>query len=345
MNENHPDVSGPTSLDDGRASAPAPPAGTHELTWQREILERLATAAVHEQRRTRRWGIFFKFAFLAYVAVVLIPHIDFDWFIPNRSDRHTALVEVVGAIGPDEAASADRVVSGLRAAFEDENTAGIVLRINSPGGSPVQSGYIHDEIGRLRGKHPDIPVYAVIADICASGGYYVAAAADKIYADKSSIVGSVGVLMNGFGFVDAMGKVGIERRLLTAGKHKGLLDPFSPAKPEETAHLQELLDEMHRQFIAVVKAGRGERLKGSDEELFNGYVWTGERSVGLGLVDALGTSSGVARDVIGVEKIVNFTVRESLVDRLVDRFGASLAKGFLSWPGTSTGAQGYSLPR
>ncbi|MGK0171101.1 MAG: protease-4 [Gammaproteobacteria bacterium] len=298
--------------------------------WERNLLERLSTAAVLEQRRARRWGIFFKFAIMAYVAILAIPHIPFDRLMPSSEDQHTALIELVGAIGPDTAASADRIVSALRAAFEDENTAGIVMRVNSPGGSPVQSAYVYDEIKRLRKKHPDIAVYAVISDICASGCYYIAAAADKIYADKGSIVGSIGVLMNGFGFVDAMEKLGIERRLLTAGKHKGLLDPFLPTNPDEVAHLQGLIDDIHQQFIRAVREGRGDRITGSDEELFNGYVWTGERSVGLGLVDALGTSSGVARDVIGAETIVNYTVRDSFVERFADRLGLSAGQGLMS---------------
>ena len=312
----------------GVSSATSTTDPTSEHAWERRVLERLATAAITEQRRARRWGVFFKFAFLAYLSVLLVPHIPFDDWTSSVEEKHTAVVEIVGTIGPEADASADRVVSGLRAAYEDEATAGIVLRINSPGGSPVQAGYINDEIRRLRKKHSEIPVYAVLTDICASGGYYVAAAADAIYADKASLVGSIGVVMNSFGFVDALEKLGIERRLLTAGKHKAFLDPFSPTKPDEVAHTQALLDKMHVQFIDVVKSGRGEKLKGSDEKLFSGYIWTGEESVALGLVDDLGTTSGVARDVIGAERIVNFTIRDTLLERLAERFGASMAQGF-----------------
>ena len=296
--------------------------------WERGVLERLATAAVTEQRRSRRWGIFFKFAFLVYLSVLVLPHLPLKEWMSADDEKHTAVVEIVGPIGPEANASADRVITGLRAAFENEDTAGIVLRINSPGGSPVQAGYINDEIRRLRAEHSDIPLYAVLTDICASGGYYVAVAADEIYADKASLVGSIGVLMNSFGFVDTLEKLGVERRLFTAGNHKGFLDPFSPTDPTEVAHIQGLLDKMHTQFIDVVKMGRGERLKGSDEELFSGYVWTGEESVALGLVDGLGTTSGLARNIIKAEKTVNFTVRDSLAERIIDRLGVSLAKNF-----------------
>jgi len=319
----------------GRSSAAISADPSSGDVWERRVLERLATAAITEQRRARRWGVFFKFAFLAYLSVLLIPHIPFDEWTSSAEEKHTAVVEIVGTIGPEADASADRVVSGLRAAYEDEGTAGIVLRINSPGGSPVQAGYINDEIRRLRKKHSEIPVYAVLTDICASGGYYVAVAADAIYADKASLVGSIGVLMNSFGFVDTLEKLGIERRLLTAGEHKAFLDPFSPTKPDELAHTQALLDKMHAQFIEVVKSGRGERLKGSDGKLFSGYIWTGEESVALGLVDELGTTSGVARDVIGAERVVNFTVRDTILERLADRFGASMAQGFASLFGGS----------
>lgn len=304
-------------------------SGAEQGDWERGVLERLANSAIKEQRRTRRWNVFFKFAFLAYISLLLVPQIPFDELLPAGYEKHTAVIEILGVIGPETDASADRVVTGLRAAYEDEKTAGIVLRINSPGGSPVQAGYINDEIRRLRQDHIEIPIYAVVTDICASGGYFVAVAADAIYANQASLIGSIGVLMNGFGFVDAMEKLGVERRLLTAGKHKGFLDPFSSPLPEEIAHTQALLDGLHRQFVGTVKDGRGKRLKGSDDELFSGYLWTGEESLALGLVDALGTTSGLARDVIGAEKVVNFTVRKSFAERLVDRLGSSLANNLV----------------
>ena len=221
--------------------------------------------------------------------------------------------------------SADQVAAGLRAAFESSDTAGVILRINSPGGSPVQAGYISDEIVRLRALHPDTPVYAVIADVAASGGYYVAAAADAIYASRSSLVGSIGVSMDGFGFADAMDKLGVERRLITAGRHKGFLDPFSPARDEELAHLRSLLEEIHDEFIEVVKRGRGDRLA-ADADLFSGLIWTGSRGIELGLVDAFGSSSYVAREVIGAEEIVDFTLRPSRLEAVADRLGAGIAR-------------------
>ncbi len=296
------------------------------VEWQRELIEKLATSSLAEQKRARRWGIFFKlltFAYLVGLLVLYTPSMDVD---VAEHKRHTALVELKGVISPDEEASADNIVTGLRNAFENENTAGVILRINSPGGSPVQAGYINDEIRRLRKKYPDIPLYVVVADICASGGYYVAAAADRIYADKASIVGSIGVRMDGFGFVGAMEKLGIERRLITAGEHKGFLDPFQPAKPEDVAHVKKLLADIHSQFIEVVREGRGDRLK-ENPDLFSGYVWTGEQAIDLGLVDELGNASYVAREVIGAEDIVDYTPREDLFERFSKKFGTALGRG------------------
>ena len=239
--------------------------------------------------------------------------------------EHTALVELEGVIALEGDTDADRVVKGLREAFEAEQARGIILRINSPGGSPVQAGYINDEIQRLRAKHPGKPLYAVITDICASGGYYVAVAADRIYADKASIVGSIGVLMDGFGFVEAMKKVGVERRLITAGKFKGMLDPFSPLNPVVRGHAEEILEQVHDQFIDVVKSGRGERLVDNDD-LFSGLFWTGEEAKKLGLVDELGSAGYVAREVIGVEEIVDYTPSHSLLDRFAERIGVAIAR-------------------
>ncbi len=249
--------------------------------------------------------------------------------MPGKQQKHTALIEIRGTIAADSEANADSIVSALRDAFKNKNSAAVILRINSPGGSPVQAGYINDEIKRLRDKHPDKPVYAVITDMCASGGYYIAAAADEIYADKASIVGSIGVIMNGFGFVDAMDKLGIERRMMTAGENKGFMDPFSPLKEDDTQHIKSLLGSIHQQFIDVVKEGRGERLS-DDPKIFSGLVWTGEQAIDVGLVDALGSSSYVAREVIGAEKIVDYTYNQPVLERFVERFGASMASGVTS---------------
>jgi len=319
------------------AKGDKPRAG--EESWERDVLSRLAFAAINEQRRSRRWSIFFKFLIFAYLFLVF-------WSIQSNhgehalmeSGEHTALVELKGVIADDADANADDIVTALRDAFKDNNTRGVILRINSPGGSPVQAGYINDEIHRLRKEYPKIPLYAVVTDICASGGYYVAVAADKIYADKASIVGSIGVRMSGlttFGFVDAMKKLGIERRMMAAGDDKAMLDPFSPLKPEEVKHVSTLLENIHQQFIHVVKEGRGDRLKGDDKTLFNGFYWTGEQAVDLGLVDGLANSSYVARELIGAKKIVDYTHRPSALERLTNRFGVVMAKSFAGILGVS----------
>lgn len=293
--------------------------------WEREILTRLAYAGLQEQRVSRRWGIFFKLLGFVYLfALLMLFVVDLD--APTKSvGSHTALVELDGLIADGADANADDVVSGLRAAFEDANTAGVVLRINSPGGSPVQAGYINDEIKRLRAKYPNTPLYAVISDVAASGGYYVAVAADQIYADKASIVGSIGVRMDSFGFVEAIEKLGIERRLMTAGDHKALLDPFLPVDGVERAHVQQLLDEIHTQFIEIVQEGRGDRLS-DDSLIFSGLIWSGEQAMELGLVDGLGSAGYVAREVIGEEKVVDFTREKDFFERLTANLGAATAK-------------------
>ena len=291
--------------------------------WERETIRELVFAALKEQRRARRWSVFFRLAFLGYFVVLLVMVISSGGDgLTESADRHTALVELNGVIASETEASASNVILGLRDAFDHKKTAGVILRINSPGGSPVQAGRIYDEIGRLRAQHPDIPLYAVIEDLCASGGYYVAAAGDRIYANQASIVGSIGVLMNGFGFVDAMDKLGIERRLLTAGENKGFLDPFSPLSQTERQHAERLLVEIHEQFIEAVRKGRGDRLA-NDQNLFSGLVWTGEESRSLGLVDDLGDAGYVARDVIGAEQLVDFTRREDYFRRLARGLGAA----------------------
>ena len=291
--------------------------------WEREVLEKLALSAIQEQRRSRHWSILFKTLGFLYLFIVLF--LAAGWFGSDGVSikEHTALVDLQGVIASDQA-SADSVISSLQGAFEDKKTRGVILRINSPGGSPVQAGQIYDEIKRLRIKYPEIPLYAVVDDICASGGYYVAAAADKIYVDKASLVGSIGVLMDGFGFTETMQKLGVERRLLTAGENKGFLDPFSPVDPKQQAFAKEMLEEIHGQFIGVVREGRGKRLK-ETPDMFSGLVWSGERSIQLGLADGLGNVESVARDVIKVEDIVDFTQHEGLAERLAGRLGASMA--------------------
>ena len=302
---------------------PAAPRATPHRT--RDPLERLVLDALAEQRRSRRWSLALRTAWFAFVVIVTVVLMDPQWFDAEPGGPHSALVEISGVIADGGETNADRIVAGLRAAFEDSDTAGVIVRINSPGGTPVQAGYISDEIVRLRALYPDTPLYAVIADIAASGGYYVAAAADAIYASRSSLVGSIGVLMDGFGFVGAMDKLGVERRLIAAGDHKGFLDPFSPARDEELAHFRSLLDEVHAEFIHVVKRGRGDRLA-DDADIFSGLIWTGARGRKLGLVDEFGSSGYVAREVIGAEDIVDFTSRPSHLDTLADRLGASVAR-------------------
>jgi len=297
--------------------------------WQSEVISKLAFAAVDEQRRARKWGIFFKSLFFVYFLILLIMAFSSSETTANlgKATEHTALVEVQGVIAAGAEASADNIIEGLRAAFKEPNAKAVIIRINSPGGSPVQAGYVYDEIKRLRNNHKNKKVYAVVTDMSASGGYYIAVAADEIYADKASIVGSIGVLMNGFGFTDAMKKIGVERRLFTAGSSKGFLDPFSEVKQSDKEHIQNLLGTIHKQFIDTVKEGRGKRLTNNDK-LFTGLVWTGEESVALGLIDGLGSSSFVAREIIEAEKIIDYTPRPNYLDRFADRLGVAMANIF-----------------
>jgi len=300
---------------------------TDDANWERKVLEKVALAAVGEQRRARRWGIFFKLLGFAYLTALLAVLVDWEGIgTEKKSARHTALVEVRGVIQSKGDANADAILGALQAAFDDRGAAGVVLRINSPGGSPVQAGIIVDEIRRLRAKHADKPLYAVIEDVSASGGYYVASAADKIFVDKASIVGSIGVLMDGFGFTGSMDKLGVERRLLTAGENKGFLDPFSPQSATHKAHAQEMLDDIHRQFIEVVKAGRGERLK-ETPELFSGLLWSGAKSIELGLADEFGSLEFVAREVLKAEEIRDYTVKPNFAEKFARRFGTDMAEG------------------
>lgn len=309
------------------AAARAPDQGAAvaagDAGWERRLIVELARDALIERRRGRRWRIGLGLGALA--ALLVVAGALYSWFsgaLEPAAGRHTALIELQGVIEAGGPVEADSVVSALQAAFGDRNTAGIVLRINSPGGSPVQAGIIHDEVRRLRQLHPTIPVHAVVEDVCASGGYYVAAAADRIFVNKASLVGSIGVVIDGFGFTGLMDKAGVDRRMLTAGSNKGFLDPFSPLTVEQQGHAQAMLDEIHRQFIAVVREGRGERLR-ETPDLFSGMVWTGQRGIELGLADELGTVDTVARDVIKADDVVDFTSRDSLVERVSRRLGAA----------------------
>ncbi|MGL5630967.1 MAG: S49 family peptidase [Azovibrio sp.] len=303
-------------------------SGKSAPDWERATLEKLAFSALAEQKTRRRWGIFFKFVGFAYLLVVFVTFMGWSFGRDAEvSQRHTALINIHGTIDAKGEVSAEKINSALQDAFEDKATVGVVLRINSPGGSPVQAGMIFDEIRRLRAKYPDIPIHAVVEDMCASGGYYIAAGADNIYVDKASIVGSIGVVMNGFGFTGTMEKLGVERRLMTAGENKGFLDPFSPVNQHQKDHVERMLGEIHRQFIEVVRLGRGARLK-ENPEMFSGLVWTGEQSIGLGLADAYGTVDSVARDVIKAEKIVDYSVKENIAERFAKRLGADAAFGF-----------------
>lgn len=302
----------------------------HAPAFEEQLVNKIAIAAITEQRRARRWNVFFKLLLIAYLAVFSSIYLIDNWENVPKSVRmedkkHTALIDISGVISAESPANADDVIDGLRAAFEDKNTAGIVLRINSPGGSPVQAGYINDEIYRLRKMHADIPFYSVITDICASGGYYIAVAADKIYVNKASIVGSIGVILSSFGFVDTFEKLGIERRLLHAGTNKGFLDPFLPLQTGEVEHAETLLKNIHQQFINVVKEGRGDKLT-DEERLFSGLVWTGEQSIKLGLADDFGSASYVAREIIGEENIINFTKKDTWLDQFAKEIGKTLVQ-------------------
>lgn len=293
--------------------------------WERKVLQDLAYAAIKEQRNSRRWGYVFKGLFLLYLFAFMF------LMLPGgeksmQTGQHTALVDITGVISADADANADTVVTGIRNAFKSNEAQALILRLNTPGGSPVQSGIINDEIRRLKQTRPDFPVYAVVQDICASGGYYIAVAADEIYADKASIVGSIGVRMDSFGFTEAIEKLGIERRSLTAGQNKSFLDPFMPLKETDVEHANDMLANVHQQFIDVVKTGRGDRINAQDDKLFSGLFWSGEQALELGLIDGLGSSSMVARDIVGAEDIVDYTPRPNYLDRFAGKLGASIGQ-------------------
>jgi len=306
-----------------------------DRNWEHEVIAEFAFAALKERRTARRWGIFFKLLAFAYVTVLLLALVDWDTSTEALGGaRHTALVELNGVIEARGESSAERVNAALQLAFKDKNTQGVVLRINSPGGSPVQAGIIYDEIRRLRALYPAIPFYAVVEDISASGGYYVASAADRIYVDKASIVGSIGAIMNGWGFTGAMQKVGVERRVIAAGDNKDFLDPFLPLNDKHKQYAQALLDEVHQQFIDVVRKGRGKRLKESPD-MFSGLIWTGSKSVELGLADGLGSLDWVAREVVKAERIVDYTQKQNIAERVARRFGAVAAQALIKVLGAS----------
>jgi len=317
----------------GRSGAPEASGqgddGSARPSTQREwrLIEKMVNSLHVEHRRARRWGIFFKLLTFTYLFALLWlfwsgSGMNTEKMVPQA---HTAVVDVSGPIMDGEEASADAIITALRKAFKADRSQAVILRINSPGGSPVQSGYVYDEIKRLRALYPQKKLYAVITDIGASGAYYMAAAADEIYADKASLVGSIGVISSGFGFVDLIDKLGIERRTMTAGENKAFLDPFSPLREQDRAFWQTVLETTHRQFISQVREGRGDRLKGGDE-LFSGLVWTGEQALELGLIDGLGSTSMVARDVVGVEKLVDYTARPQPLDRIIEQLGVSVAR-------------------
>lgn len=293
------------------------------------LIQALATNALGEQKKARRWGVIFKSLTFIYLFLILFlfwPVFQLDFGGAAQRQPHSALVRLDGVIAADEAANANAIVTGLRKAFGNEYVKGIVLSINSPGGSPVQAGYVYDEIMRLKSLYPDKKLYAVISDVGASGGYYIAAAADHIYANKASLVGSIGVTASSFGFVEGLQKLGIERRHFTAGDHKAFLDPFSPLKPSEKAFWQGVLDSTHQQFIAVVKQGRGSRLK-PDPQLFSGLIWNGEQALELGLIDGLGSAGYVAREIIGEETIVDYSYKRSPFRQLIKDLGVSIGGG------------------
>jgi protease-4 len=293
-----------------------------------ETLEKIAQGYLDEQRANRRWRNIFRIGGLLIALVAFGAALDLKWGGKPPTTRHTAMIELSGEIDADSAtASADTILPALQDAFEDEGSVGVVLRMNSPGGSPVQSAIVNNEIRRLRALHPKKPLYVVVEDMCASGCYYIAAAADRIYVSQGSIVGSIGVLMSSFGFAGLMNKLGIERRLMTAGENKAMMDPFQPQNAKHRAYTQVMLDEIHQQFITAVRSGRGKRLKASPE-IFSGLFWTGNTAIKLGLADGLGTVDSVARDVLKAEDVIDYTVREGLSDRVLKKFGAAVGEGF-----------------
>jgi protease-4 len=302
-------------------------APLRSVAWERETLEKLAFATLAEQRARRRWNIFFRFLFAALILLGLALAFDYTGADMEAVGKHSALIEIDGTIeSGGGSGSADSVIPALNRAFSDAAAVGVILRINSPGGSPVQAGIINDEIQRLRKAYPQKPLFVVVDEMCASGGYYIAAAADRIYVNKASIVGSIGVLMDGFGFTGLMDKLGVERRLLTAGENKGFMDPFSPVQPKQVEYARGMVNEIHQQFIDVVRQGRGKRLK-ETPEMFSGLFWSGARAVELGLADGFGTVNTVARNELKTDDIVDYTKHEGLPERVLKKFGAAVGAG------------------
>ena len=293
--------------------------------WERDVLEKLVFASLAEQKLARRWKLWGRLSWMGLLLGLVWIMIDFGGPAKHTAKPHTAVIEIKGEIASGSEASAELLVAAIRSAFEDEAAQAVVLLINSPGGSPVQAGIVNDEIRRLKAKHSK-PVYAVVEEVCASAAYYIAAGADNIYVDKASIVGSIGVLMDGFGFTGLMDKIGVERRLMTAGENKGFLDPFSPQTEKQRVFAQAMLDQIHKQFIDVVKEGRGKRLK-ETPEMFSGLFWNGQQAVDLGLADQLGNLDFVAREVVKAEELIDYTRRDNVAERLVKRFGASIGAG------------------
>ena len=302
-------------------------AQPQDTQWQRDTIEKLASSALTEQKKSRRWSNFFKALTFIYLFGILFIAMGWIGGGAAKVGSHTALIDISGVIEAGGEVNADAFINSLKEAYDNKGTKGIILRINSPGGSPVQAGIINDEIERQRKLHPKIPVYAVVEDICASGGYYIAVAADKIYVNQASIVGSIGVLMDGYGFTETMKKLGVERRLMTAGENKAMLDPFSPVNPKHQQFAQNMLNEIHEQFKSVVRQGRGARLK-ETPETFSGLFWSGEQSIKLGLADAYGSADFVAREVIKQEDIVDFTYQEDFASRIAKRVGAGASASF-----------------
>ncbi len=310
-------------MTDENAQSPSR-SSDHPQDWERKTIEKILMASIEEQRRARRWGLFFKGLLVIYVG-------GFLWMTAkplqglggDGGEAHTSVIDVAGVIAPGQPASADNIIEGLRDAHEDKATKGILLRMNSPGGSPVQSAYVYEEIRRLKKLKPDLPIVAVVSDMCASGCYYIASAADQIYVNNASVVGSIGVIMGGFGFVDTMKMLGVERRIMTAGEHKALMDPFGPVDPVARTHMQGVLGQVHQQFIQAVRDGRGSRLK-EIPDMFSGLIWTGGEGIKLGLADAIGDERSVAETVIGAKKVVNYNPDENFMDRFTRRFGASV---------------------
>jgi protease IV len=318
-------------------------------TWERKLVEKMASEGQKEQVRRRRWGNFFKALTFVYIAVVFsammgwLDGLKKGGAISKSSGDHTAVVKLKGVIDSKGAASAKQINASLKDAFKDSGSKGVILHINSPGGSPVQSALINTEMKRLRAKYPEKPLYVVVDELCASGGYYVAVAADKIFVDPASIVGSIGVIMDGFGFTGSMEKLGVERRAYTAGENKALLDPFAPQNPKHKEHIQGMLADIHQLFITAVKDGRGARLKADTPDLFSGLVWSGQASIKLGLADATGSVSSVARDIIKAEELVDYTHEESALERFAKRLGANFGEGFSSSVGEQVGLQQSSV--